>query len=415
MANIKAPKGTGTWDEVTKKGKTYIRFRKTYDYERKEFTGRTKAEVLKKIKDYESNPISSKTTNYKKMYCSDFLTECNECFCKENRHLQQSTIDERVKTIEHIANNPLGKAQLGCVTQDLIEKYLFSRVQQKIAKSTINKELGFIKRCFRRAIELKALDENPACNIASLTEEEVIKATKKVTSLEEDDMFKLVREAKRINTDKYRINGLPNTKVYGVNADVVVFLLFTGLRVGEALALKWQNVDLAKKQIHIVETLKEVKDETGKYQLVCGKTKTESSIRFISLSSYALSVLEEQKKRYPNPKGTDFVFRSEADKPVLYRNVNRTLQDMLRRSKCSRTDATVHCLRHTYGSYLLSKGTPVFSVSRLLGHSSVQTTEKVYAHLLQSGSQEAIKPLEAFDFNETYDFEEDVEDFYEED
>lgn len=88
---------------------------------------------------------------------------------------------------------------------------------------------------------------------------------------------------------------------------------------------------------------------------------------------------------------------------------------MLRRSKCSRTDATVHSLRHTYGSYLLSKGTPVFSVSRLLGHASVQTTERVYAHLLQSGSLEAIQPLEAFDFNESYDFEEDVEDFYEED
>ena len=415
MASISAPKGTGTWDEITKNGKTYIRFRKTYEYERKEFTGKTKADVLKKIKEYESNPHSQNGINYKKMYCSDFLTECNECFCKENRHLQASTIKEREKTIEHISNAPLGKAQLGCVTHDLIMKYLLSRINQRIAKSTINKELGFIKRCFKRAVELNIVRENPAKNISSFTEEEVIKPTKVITSLEEEDMFKLVRESKRINTEKYQINGKPNTRVYGVNADIVVFLLFTGLRVGEALALKWQNVDLKRKQIHIVETLKEVPDETGKYQLVCGKTKTQSSVRWISLSSYAINILKEQKDRFPNPKGTDFVFRSEANKPVLYRNVNRTLQDMLTRSNCSRTDVTVHCLRHTYGSYLLSKGTPVFNVSRLLGHSSTQTTERVYAHLLQTGNQEAIKPLESFDFNQSYNFDDDVKDVYEED
>lgn len=415
MATIKAPKGAGTWDEVTKKGKTYIRFRKTYDYERKEFTGRTKAEVLNKVKAYESNPAAHKNANYKKMYCSDFLAECNECFCKENRHLEPGTIAERVKTIERISETPLGKAQLGCVTQSLIERYLLSRVNQNIAKSTINKELGFLKRCFRRAVEIKALEENPAKNISSFTEEDVIKPTRHVTSLEEEDMFKLVREAKRINTETYRINGLPNTRVYGVNADIIVFLLFTGLRIGEALALKWQNVDLKNKQIHIVETLKEVPDETGKYRLVCGKTKTQSSIRWVSLTDYALNVLEEQKKRYQDIKPTDFVFRSESDKPVLYRNVNRTLRDMLKRSNCSTTDATVHSLRHTYGSFLLSKGIPVFNVSRLLGHSSIKTTEQVYAHLLQTGGQEAIKPLEAFNFNEKYDYSEDMEDFYEED
>ena len=88
---------------------------------------------------------------------------------------------------------------------------------------------------------------------------------------------------------------------------------------------------------------------------------------------------------------------------------------MLTRSNCSRTDVTVHCLRHTYGSYLLSKGTPVFNVSRLLGHSSTQTTERVYAHLLQTGNQEAIKPLESFDFNQSYNFDDDVKDVYEED
>ena len=385
-------KGEGTWTTYEKKGHTYVRFRKTYNGERKEFSGRTKKEVLEKVKAFEQQPLTRSQRNTLKMPFSDYMKECNSYFSKKKRSLSPNTILERESLIEQIAKTPLGMEQLGCVNEDLITQYLYSQRDSYYAKSTLNKQLGFIKRCLNRAVEQKLLPENPAKEIPYFEEDEVLKATKEVKSLQLSDMMKLVEEAKRINTASHKINGEIGTPVYGVNADVIVFLLFTGLRIGEALALKWENVDLVKNQIHVESTLKEIHTPEGatKTALVCGKTKTKSSVRYVSLCPDAIQVLAKRKKANPKAQNTDFVFQTDEGTPVLRRNVTRTLKAMLVRSGCSNQDATPHVLRHTFGSYLISQGADLYSVSKLLGHSSIKMTESVYLELLNSANHKTV-------------------------
>lgn len=394
--NMRNVKGEGSWSTFERKGHTYIRFRKTYNGERKEFSARTKKEVLEKVKAFEQQPLTRSQRDTLKMPFSDYMEECNDYFAKKKRSLSPNTIAERTTLIKQISTTALGMEQLGSINEDMITKYLYDQRDKYYAKSTLNRQLGFIKRCLGRAVEQKLLAENPAKEIPYFEEEEVLKETREVKSLQLSDMKKLVEESKRLNTASCKINGEVGTPVYGVNADVIIFLMFTGLRIGEALALKWSNVDLDLKQIHVVETLKEVRtpDDEVKTTIICGKTKTKSSVRYVSLCPDALAVLEKRKKLSPTAKSSDFVFQTEEGTPILRRNVNRTLKAMLVRSECSNQDATPHSLRHTFGSYLISQGADLYSVSKLLGHSSIKMTESVYLELLSSANQKTVSLFE---------------------
>ncbi|MBP3579260.1 MAG: site-specific integrase [Lachnospiraceae bacterium] len=383
--NIQIVSGTGCWDKVNKNGYEYFRFRKTYGPDKKEFFGKTKKEVLDKIAKYESNPVTKSQKYTLQQTFEQYIKDCCTYFAKLKRSESLEPSSFQQITLNHINFSRLGKTQLGCVTADLVTRHIMTLRDKEYSRKTINQELHFIKRCLKRAYEDGLLKENPAQNVAPLSEKEVIKKTKKIVSLEEEDMKKLLEEAKRINTYQCQVRGAVGERVYGVNGDIVCFLIYSGLRIGECLALTWDDVENIDGTtfISINATLKEMKDPaTGKYCLQRKDTKTECSKRKVALCSAATVILEEQKKAHPGAQGEDYVFLSDEGTPVMYRNVNRTLRCMLKRAECKNQTITVHALRHTYGSYLVSNGADIYAVSKMLGHSSVRITETVYAEVL---------------------------------
>ena len=382
----------GTWDVITKNGKEYQRFRCTYGGVRKEFTGRTKKDVQKKILEFESRPLNRKHEDTLKMPFHKYMYECGTYFSRIRREEKEGPNKMQMDIINHVKNTKLGKCQLGSVTSALITSYILDMRDKKYACKTINGDLGFIRRCLKRAHEEGILPKNPSIEVANLQEKEAIKKTRKISSLQISDMSKLIEEAKRINTIECKINGDIGTRVYGVNADIICFLLYSGLRIGECLALTWNDViyvDGEMDHLSISHSLKEEKDDKGKTILVRGTTKTKCSERVIFINEMIKEILLNQKKIYPSAKGEDFIFQSDENTPIMYRNVNRTLKSMLTRAKCSNTNASVHALRHTYGSYLISQGASVYEVSKLLGHSSTRVTEEVYLDLLHNSNKNA--------------------------
>ena len=389
--NNELERSVGTWDTITKKGNTYYRFRRFYGNERKEFTGKTKKEVQKKVNEYESQPHTRLQLETLKMPFHQYLYECGTYFSQIKREDQEKPNQTQIDSINHIKGTKLGKAQLGSVNASLITNFLFEMRDKNYAKKTINGDLSFIKRCLNKALQDGLISKNPANDVAPLQEKEVLKKTKKIASLEIEDIGKLLEEAKRLNTLDAPINGKVGTRVYGVNADVICFLLYTGLRIGECLALTWNDIlmrDGKMEFLNITCSLKEEKDSEGKTILVRGTTKTKCSKRLIAINEPMLEILNAQKELYPDAKGDDYIFQSDGGKPILYGNVNRTLRTMLTRAKCSRTNASVHSLRHTYGSYLISQGASVYNVSKLLGHSDTRVTEEVYLDLLTNANKE---------------------------
>lgn len=382
MATRKETKGLAK--PYVKNGKTYYRVRKTINNERKEFTATSAREAEDKFMAYLASPIARSQKDYLKMPFYVYLEECNTYFKEYNREIDFNAYDRRNQYIAHIKKTPLGKAQLGCVTDNLIKDFLFLMVDKELAVATINKDYFYIKRCLKRACEKGILKSNPADLVAPLKEREGKKATRVVEPFEIDDMNKLIKEAKRVNTLECRINGAIGERVYGTNADVLIFQMYSGLRIGEALGLTWKCIDFDKGYIDIQKGMRDVHDENGKVTRELGTLKTDSSKRSVKLYKEAKEILLAQRAKNPNASDDDLVFVNEDGRTIDRHKVNRTLKAMAKRCNCSIQDVGSHSMRHSFGAYLVTKGVSIYRVSRLMGHSSIRMTEKVYAKILDS-------------------------------
>lgn len=158
-------------------------------------------------------------------------------------------------------------------------------------------------------------------------------------------------------------------------------LIQTGCRVGEILALKWSDVLLKKREIHIERTT------SGNTGLVSTATKTTAGDRCVPiLSDRLFKILKERM-----PADTDaYIFADKKDpsRPIKYSVVERIFRLA---AAYYGIHKTIHTIRHTYATNLIGRGIPIPEVSRILGHSNAAITLSVYAHAVPSGNSNVIK------------------------
>lgn len=185
------------------------------------------------------------------------------------------------------------------------------------------------------------------------------------------------------------------------DSHIFVFLLlalYTGLRRGELLALTWNDIDFKNKQLRVT------KSRTGTYRNVTQLVttpKTKSSNRVIPLTDNVIEELLQEKKRQEEykqlfgnayDKNHNFVVRNKIGKP--YTNLNAILRVVDRiEKKAGLPHCTIHGLRHTVASILDDNGVPLQEISKLLGHESVTTTERIYIQRNRKAQRESIEIL----------------------
>lgn len=166
-----------------------------------------------------------------------------------------------------------------------------------------------------------------------------------------------------------------------------LFILNTGLRCGEMIALTWDDVDFTSRKVSINKTATVIASDS---QVVVNPPKTKSSIREVPLTQEALKILKAQKKRRViNIENSMYVFAGEDGEIVSNQNYSRTLSYICRKNGIE--PISMHSLRHTFATRCIEAGMKPKTLQAILGHSTLAMTMNKYVH---TTDEEKFKELE---------------------
>ncbi|GIG54538.1 tyrosine-type recombinase/integrase [Demequina activiva] len=168
------------------------------------------------------------------------------------------------------------------------------------------------------------------------------------------------------------------------------FAVFTGLRRGELLGLRWEDVDVASYKLQVRRT--RIQTERGVLEQ---SPKTTSGRRIVDLDEAAVGCLMEWQLRQQSEctalgatwSTSGYVFTSPAGDPLLPQYVTRLFDRIRNRAQLPKM--TFHGLRHEHASLLIESGADIALISKRLGHSSIGITSDVYSHLIGDAARKA--------------------------
>ena len=178
----------------------------------------------------------------------------------------------------------------------------------------------------------------------------------------------------------------------------VLVALFTGLRRGELLALRWINVDLDRKIIAVREALQETSDGVA----VKDTTKTKAGRRDVTLPGVVVSALRDVRRQQLEERialglgkmpDDAFVFPARHGRPSRPTNLSSGWAAVAK--TIGLPGITWHALRHTHASMLIDAGIDVVKVSKRLGHADPSVTLRVYSHLFQRRDDKSADAIDA--------------------
>lgn len=189
------------------------------------------------------------------------------------------------------------------------------------------------------------------------------------------------REMKTLTADQLAVF-LQKAKRSGVY-EMYYLELATGLRRGELLGLKWEDVDLDNSVLHIRRQIARINGEVVEAPL-----KTKNSYRTLSIGADAVEILREQKQK----TNSEYMFPSPTGGPISPDSVLNMLHRVLKRAGLPKV--RFHDLRHTFATLALQNGVDVKTVSGMLGHYSAGFTLDTYAHVTTQAQREAARTMD---------------------
>lgn len=381
--------GEGTYSKKRADGRYEWRYR--CDGIKRSIYATTQKKLREKVKIFLDNLEKKNCYDFDNMLFGDYLKHDLED--RRKLSLKSTTYHLYTTIVEQHIKGSCIDVPLKDLDDVMLQKYFikmsntFSYESLKRLKGIISSTLSNAyvkKRIISNPLELVEIPSKSNCNSSN---------NKKRTFLSQDEFFSLydiVLEDSEIDT---RLKA------------VTTILLFTGLRIGETLGLKWQDVDFSGETLLIErrikrETLEKEEQKIGfpKTAILEADPKTENGKRGIPLPSEVVNILRELKKHQEKAKenaydlyeNNDYVFATDLGKAVDSRNELRRFKRFLKRVNF-RTDISFHSLRHSYASFLIEKGVNIETVSKLLGHSDATITLKIYSHITSKEKKEAIK------------------------
>lgn len=343
-------------------------------------TGRTKKEVKQKTKEAEIAFLQNGSTRFQASNITTYK-ELASLWWESYKHTVKPNTQLNVRRLldNHIL--PLfGSYKLDKLTTPLIQ----NEVNKLADKTNKGEEGAFLyydslhalnKRILQYGVVMQAIPFNPAREVILPRNTQKAKR-EKVKHFENQELKKFLDYLDSLNLNKFR---------YYYENTLYKFLLATGCRINEALALSWSDIDLDNAVVHITKTLN-YKQETN-------SPKSKTSLRDIDIDQATVSMLKQYRLRQTKEawkigKSESVVF---SDFIHEYPN-NRTLQTRLRThfKRAKVTNIGFHGFRHTHASLLLNSGIPYKELQHRLGHSTLSMTMDIYSHLSKENAKKAV-------------------------
>ena len=251
----------------------------------------------------------------------------------------------------------LGDLKLQLIKEEDLKRFIQSLQERGLSAGSINTIFRVLNQIISKAYQQGFLQNNP-CSLVELPKR--TKQIKKVLTMREQQS--LVTEALK-----------------EPDCSPIILGLYTGMRIGEISALKWENINLDEGEIYVNQTLQRIyqpyKDgkKTGIY---IGRPKTESSVRTIPIPHHLSKYLHEKKKLSDSPYAIN-VKGSFAEPRVI------TARSLSVSRRAGLQDFHFHSLRHTFATRALEQGADVTNLSYIMGHASSKMTLDTYTTSLE--------------------------------
>ena len=343
-------------------------------------TGRTKKEVKQKTKEAEIAFLQNGSTRFQASNITTYK-ELASLWWESYKHTVKPNTQLNVRRLldNHIL--PLfGAYKLNKLTTPLIQN-----VVNKLADKTNKGEEGAFlyydslhalnKRILQYGVVMQAIPFNPAREVILPRNTQKAKR-EKVKHFDNDELKSFIKYLDTLDVSRYR---------YYYEITLYKFLLATGCRINEALALSWSDIDLDNAIVHITKTLN--------YNQELNSPKSKSSYRDIDIDQATVSMLKQYKhtqvqEAWQLGRSETVVFSDFINE---YPN-NRTLQTRLRThfKRADLPNIGFHGFRHTHASLLLNSGIPYKELQHRLGHSQLSMTMDIYSHLSKENAKKAV-------------------------
>ena len=259
--------------------------------------------------------------------------------------------------------NPiLGEYEITEITSDILQDFISLKLKEgnlktkgPLSSNTVFGIASVLKQGFKFALMQDLIIKDPTLSL------KLPQATEKeVQALTRDEQKTIEEYCLKHNKSNYL---------------GIIICLYTGIRLGELLALTWDDINFEDKLLYIKKTSYTSK-VNGKNQIIIDKPKTKKSNRIILIPDKLLVLLQIQKRA----SLCDYIIATKQNKMVETRSYQRTFESIL--SKCGIKHYNFHCLRHTFATRALELGMDIKTLSEILGHTNVAITLNRYAHSL---------------------------------
>jgi len=248
-----------------------------------------------------------------------------------------------------------------------VADYRLARLEDEASAQTVNKELMFLQAAGKLAVAQGKIGKVPWIKVDRAIERHVDEAwgylkADEITTLLQVLQHGTFQRVKKQNGRYYPMTVKPNLPLWRM----VTFLLNTGARRGEMFALKWSDVSMDSRTVRLVSSKS-------------AKNGQSAKPRYIPMNQALIELFEGMKSGAPNDK-------------VFKRDINLRRKFKMALQWAGLPEYRVHDMRHTFASHLVMNGVPLYTASKLLGHSSIEVTQR-YAHLAPDNLKQAVQSL----------------------